>query len=81
VPVIKAVSAASATNKKANKGKLKDVAVNAKKTKVLAVQTASNAKKIPAKESAKAIKSQKPVTKTSSNNDSTGSAGGYYHGN
>jgi L,D-transpeptidase ErfK/SrfK len=84
VPVIKEVSVASVANKKpvaANKGKLKDSTVNAKKTKVATLQTASNAKKTPAKESAKATKSQKPVTKTTGNNDSTGSVGGYFHGN
>ncbi|RIZ71211.1 MAG: hypothetical protein D0530_05070 [Methylococcales bacterium] len=84
VPVIKAAAVVSAANKNpvaATKAKVKDVAVSTKKTKVAAVQTASNAKKIPAKESAKAIKSQKPVTKTASNSVSTGSVGGYYHGN
>ena len=84
VPVVKAVAVASAASKKpvtAIKAKLPEVAVNTKKTKVAAVQTASNAKKIPEKESAKSIKNQKPVTKTASNSDSTGSTGGYYHGN
>jgi len=84
VPIIKAAAVASVANKKSVavlKSKVKDVAVTTKKTKVVAIQTASNAKKIPAKESAKSIKNQKPVTKTASNSDSTGSAGGYYHGN
>ena len=84
VPVVKADAVASAANKKpvaATKAKIKDVAVNTKKTKVAVVKTANNAKKILAKESTKSTKSQKPATKTASNSDSTGSAGGYYHGN
>ena len=84
VPVVKADAVASAANKKpiaATKAKVKDVAVTTKKTKVAAVQTANNTKKIAAKESTKSTKNQKPVTKTASNSDSTGSAGGYYHGN
>ena len=84
VPVVKADAVASAANKKpvaATKAKVKDVAVTTKKTKVAAVQTANNTKKIAAKASEKSTKNQKPVTKTANNKDSTGSAGGYYHGN
>jgi len=84
VPIIKAAAVASVANKKSVavlKSKVKDVAVTTKKTKVVAIQTASNAKKIPAKEPVKLNKSKSLATETASNSDSTGSSGGYYHGN
>jgi len=45
------------------------------------VPVANNAKKIPAKEPVKLNKSKSLATETASNSDSTGSSGGYYHGN
>jgi L,D-transpeptidase ErfK/SrfK len=85
-PVAKAVAISSAASKKpitakVIKAKSTELAATVKKTKSAVVPVANNAKKIPAKEPAKANKSKKLPTETASNSDSTGSSGGYYHGN
>jgi L,D-transpeptidase ErfK/SrfK len=83
VPVAKVVASAAASKKPVAvvKGKVKDLAVSTKKTKPAALQAANNAKKIPEKAATKPTKSKRPVTETASNSQSTGSVGGYYHGN
>ena len=85
-PVAKAVAISSAASKKpitakVIKAKSTELAATVKKTKSAVVPVANNAKKIPAKEPVKLNKSKSLATETASNSDSTGSSGGYYHGN
>ena len=84
--VAKAVAISSAASKKpitakVIKAKSTELAATVKKTKSAVVPVANNAKKIPAKEPVKLNKSKSLATETASNSDSTGSSGGYYHGN